>query len=181
MSLDRCRQARPALVLVALVAVALLVVGCGGSDDGSTSGDATAGPESATAVAKAEEFGSEASGSQAEGAEAALLGYLEARAGEEWDRACSYLAKDLREVYGKITRGEGCAVFVAKTTEGLSPDQRAELPDVDVESVRVEGDSGYVIYTDAAGAQQARPIEEEGDEWKLSSLLTQLAAGNRPR
>jgi len=169
------------VALIALAALALLVAGCGGGDDGSGSGESTAANGAidelggAAAVAKAEEFGSEASDPEARSAEAALLGYYEAKAEGEWSKACSYLAQDLRQLYGRFYKEKGCAAFVEKTTERLSADERAALTELEVESVRVEGDSGYVVYTNAEGSRQAKPIEEEGGAWKLSSPLVKLA------
>lgn len=159
---------------MALLALALLVAGCGGSDSSSSSGSTGSELGAAAAVQKAEEFGSEASGSEAKGPEAALRGYSDARANGEWSKACSYVAKDLLKVYSRLQKEGGCASFVKKTTKGLSPDERAALAEIKVESVRLEGDSGYVIYTDAKGSQQARPVEREGSAWKVSSQIVQL-------
>ena len=166
--------------LAALLVLALLVAGCGGSDSsGSGGGGSTAstGPSGelggAASVAKAEEFGSEASGSEAKGPEAALQGYFDARANGEWSKACSYLSKDLRRAYDRLSK-EGCVAFVKKTAARLPADEQAALAEIEVESVRLEGDSGYVIYTDAKGSQQAKPVEREGGEWKVSSLLVKF-------
>lgn len=179
MSLDR-RQGGFAGALAALLVLALLVVGCGGSDSGSSASSTSAGSSGgagesggAAGVAKAEEFGSAASGSAAKGPEAALQGYFDARANGEWSKACSYLSKDLREAYDRLSK-EGCVAFVEKTAERLPAGEQAALAEIEVESVRLEGDSGYVIYTDSEGSQQAKPIEREGGEWKVSSLLVQL-------
>jgi hypothetical protein len=172
--------------------------GAGGSsedpgDDGARrpSGEAastTAGGHGTppAVLEEAREFGSEASGSEAEEAEAALLGYLEAQAGGEWSKACSYLTKELRSLEAKIARsgqggGEGCPGFVAATTERLSPSERSSLAEVDIQSVRIEGRRGYVVYTDSAGTEIAKPVQVEAGEWKLSSLLVRLLQQARSR
>jgi hypothetical protein len=178
MSLDR-RQRGFAGALAALLVLALLVAGCGGGgDSGSTGAESTAPGATgelgeAGAVGKAEEFGSEASGAEAKGPEAALQGYFDARANGEWSKACSYLAKNVQQVYRQLSK-EGCAAFLQKMTGRLSKEERAALAEVEVESVRLEGDGGYVIYTDAEGSQRAKPVEREGGAWKLSSGIVQL-------
>lgn len=176
MSRDR-RQGGLGGALTALLVLALLVAGCGGSDSSGGDSTATGGAAGelgeAAAVAKAEEFGSEASGAEAKGPEAALQGYFDARANGEWSKACSYVAKDLRKLYGRLSK-EACAAFVEKTAERLPAGERATLAEVEVESVRLEGESAYVIYADANGSQRAKPVEREGGAWKVSSQIVQL-------
>ena len=187
------RHGRFAFALAALLVLAFLVAGCGGGDDsneGSSGGDSMAttgspaagsessGSVSAPALEKAKGFGSEASGSEAREVEGALLGYLEAQANGEWSKACSYLAKDLRELQARIADAEqggaGECPALATTTERLSPQERADLAAVDIHSVRLEGDSGYIVYADGSGTEVAKPVEDEDGEWKLSSLLASL-------
>lgn len=164
--------------MLALV-LALLVAGCGGSDDSGSGnggsgggGESTASGAGAAIVARAEEFGSEVRGAEAKGSEVALLGYLDARAKGEGAKACSYLTEDLRQVYGRLSK-EGCAVFVEKTVARLPAGESAALAESEIESVRLDGDSGYVIYTDGKGSQQAKPVVREGGVWKVSSVLVQ--------
>lgn len=160
--------------------------GGGAADDSPDDGGSTAAGGSGSGestppavLRKAKEFGSEASGSEAEEAEAALLGYLEAQAGGEWSRACSYLAKELRQLYGRFhgsgqESADGCPGIIAIMTEGLSPQERTSLPEVDIQSVRLEGRRGYIVYTDSSGTEIAKPILDEAGQWKLSSLLVAL-------
>jgi hypothetical protein len=163
--------------------------GSGGGDDAgerpgdggsTTADDSNGGDGTPPAVLKeAKDFGSEASGSEADEAEAALIGYLEARAGGEWSRACSYLAKELRKLDARFARSvaggaDGCPGFVATTTERLSPGERSGLAEVDIQSVRLEGRHGYIVYISSSGTEIAKPILEEGGRWKLSSLLVSL-------
>jgi hypothetical protein len=165
--------------LAALLVLALLIAGCGGSGGSSSGGSTAAGGAAselagAASVAKAEGFGSEASGSEAKKPEAALKGYFDARVNGEWAKACSYVSKELRKLYSRVSKKSGCSGVVEKTTERLSASERAALAEVEVESVRLEGGSGYVIYTDAEGSQQAKPVEREGGAWKVSSPIVQL-------
>ena len=127
-----------------------------------------------------------ASPSQAESAEAVLHGYLDARAAGEWNRACSYQARVVRRLLNRIddrgtgTKGRGCAGFLAASTEELSDSELAELADADVSSVRVEGERGYVLYEDGAGAERALAIKLEAGKWRVLGIsgpsLTDRAA-----
>jgi len=163
-----------------VLSLTLLAAGCGGSEDSGSGGAESTAPSGASdlggaaGVAQAEEFGAEASGAEAQAPEAALHGYLDARANGEWAKACSFVSKELSDLYRRLDKDRGCAAFVEKTTEGLSADERAALAEVDVESIRLEGDSGYVIYADAEGSQQAKPIEREGGAWKVGAQLVRI-------
>lgn len=163
-----------------LAGLALLLAGCGGggkSSSGSTGGGNGNGSLAGSAAAQIKEFGSGAGRSETEQAEAALLGYLTARAAGEWSQACSYLAKSVRSLLGHIAvkskrvKGKGCRGFIETSTEKLSPSERTDLTKVDVSSLRVEGERGYLLYKDAAGAEQATSMRSEGGRWKITSLL----------
>jgi hypothetical protein len=181
---------------VALV-VALFVAGCGCGDSSDTTGAtvtsgeaqaekggtalsdrAAADAGSEKMLRKAEEFGSEATGSDAEQVEAALLGYLGAQANGEWAAACSYLTEALRRAYAHFAHvagaHRGCPGFMAPFTRRLPPAERASLADVEVRSVRLKDRDGYVIYVDGSGTTISKPVEREGGEWKLSSVLVKL-------
>lgn len=159
------------------------------STDGSGIGSNSANPgegSAPTVLRKAKEFGSEATGSEAEEAEAVLLAYLEAQAGGDWSTACSFLTEELRKLYARLAGNapggpEGCPGFVETTTERLSPSERSSLTAIDIHSVRIEGDSGYIVYTGGSGTETAKPVRQEASEWKLSSLLATLIAQARSR
>ncbi len=172
------RDGRPAPGLAALVALALLATGCGGGGAGETSSSSdsagsTTTSGSASTAARIKEFGTEASGSEAKQPEAAAIGYLDARAAEEWSRACSFLATPIRRLLGHLTAksqrvaGKGCAAFVETSTKKLSPSERAALAKSTPESVRLEGDRGYVLYRDGNGTERAVSVKREGGRWKV--------------
>lgn len=148
------------------VILALAGVGCGGDDgDSADSGDATS---------RIESFGTEAKGAEAKQAEAALSGYLDARAAEQWDKACSYLVKPTRRQFKQIAiqsekiEGESCAAGLAALSTDVSAAERAALADAEAESVRVDGSEGYVLYVDDEGARFAIRAEREEGEWRFS-------------
>jgi hypothetical protein len=149
------------------------------SDEGSASAPSERSGESDSdrMAEKDEESGSEATESDAQQAEAALVGYLEAQANGEWSRACSYLAEDLRKLYARAAssaQGGGCPGFTRRITQRLSQSKRSSLADIDIQSVRIDGASGRIVYLDSSGKSVKKPVRQEAGEWKLSSLLVQL-------
>lgn len=161
-------------LLVPTLVVAVIVAGCGG-DDGST---ATEGSGSSPQSRQDEirEFGSEASSPEAQQAEVALKGYLDARAVGEWKKACSYLARNVRRGLGQLAakskqvQGKDCAGLIEASTKSLSSSERADLGQVDVNAVRVEGEQGFVLYKDAADAEYAMPMKSERGQWKVAGV-----------
>ena len=198
--MSRLRHGRSGLGLTALLVAALVFTACGGDDGGSgtTSAATTGSSETTTSSGEGsasapsepsdesdsqptagedEESGSEATDSDAQQVEAALVGYLEARANGEWSRACSYLTTDLRKFYARAassTQGGGCPGFTRRTTQQLSPGKRSNLTDIDIQSVRIDGGRGRIVYLDSSGERVKKPVRLEAGEWKLSSLLVQL-------
>lgn len=124
-----------------------------------------------------QEFGSEAEGSQFEQAAAALHGFLDARAAEDWGAACSYLAegakRPLEQLAAKAEQIEGanCAGILRRLTNPAATGElRKEAAQADVGSLRVEGDRAFVIYRGFGDSVLAIPMSEEGGEWKVASL-----------
>jgi len=165
------RNHRFILTLVGLFAFATLAVGCGGGDDSTT----TSGPRQ-SAQDRVLEFGLEATSAQAKQAEATLRGYLSARVAGEWKKACTYLAKPIRRLFAQIgskaaesngVKSKGCAGFVERSTRKLPASERASLARVDVTSVRVEDDQGFVIYKNSGGTEYSMSLRLEGGRWKL--------------
>ncbi len=176
-----CRNRRFALTLPVLVVLAALAAGCGGGGDkNSTANSANSTQVREEALQKhrdeLQHFGLEATGSEAKQAEAALHGYLDARANEEWSKACSYQSQAIRNLFARFgksgqangqTKGKGCAGFMETATRKLSASERADLGKVHIYSVRVEEDQGYILYRDASGAEYAMSMKLEGKKWKL--------------
>lgn len=133
-----------------------------------------------------QEFGSEADEAERDAAAAAVHNFLDARAQEAWDVACSYLsssvqkslemfvvkAQEAAEEQGKsIPQDTSCpTIFAGLTNKAALPEMRKEAAEADVRSLRVEGDSAFVIYTDAKGTVIAMPVVKEDGDWKVGSL-----------
>ncbi len=170
-----CRNRRSAFSFAALAVLAAVVVGCGGGGDNSTA--TTAGTEAAQRAHETiRKFGLEATAAEAKQAKAAMLGYQNARVAGEWSKACSYLAKPIRRLFGRIGSktqegdSKGCAGFVETSTRKLSPSERSDLAKVQVISVRVEDDQGYVLYKDVKGDEFANSMKIEGGKWKIGGI-----------
>ncbi|HEX5762855.1 MAG TPA: hypothetical protein VFY04_07025 [Solirubrobacterales bacterium] len=123
-----------------------------------------------------QEFGAEVEGSEFDRASAALHDFLDARAEREWAAACEYLgsgiAKSLEELASQATKGEdaSCATGLEQMTNpAAAKELRQEAAQVDVGSVRVEDDRGFVLYR-VDKTVYAIPIEIEGGDFKVTGL-----------
>jgi len=161
------------LTLAGLFALAALAVGCGADDSTTTSAPRQSAQD------RVREFGLEATSSQAKQAEATLKGYMGARVAGEWKKACGYLAKPIRRLFGRIgskareaneVKNKGCAGFVEQSTRKLPASERASLAKVDVTSVRVEDDQGFILYKDSGGTEFSMSLRLEGGTWKLLGI-----------
>jgi len=124
-----------------------------------------------------QDFGEEADPAELEAAATALHNFLDARAAEAWDAACSYLSAEVRngleELASKASKSEdpSCEALLAALTNPVAISQlREEAAKADVGSVRVEGDRGFVIYRALAGTIMAFPVAKEDGGWKAASL-----------
>lgn len=161
-------------VLTVLLVLALLATGCGGDDENTTAtGDGAGTAQTGSAAPR--EFGAQAGGSAARQARATLRGYLDARAKEEWARACSYATKDVRRLYGQFARradeiqGHTCAAFLRAAANRSASSEQVDLASLRIGEVRVAGGKGFVLYAEP-GKKLAMPISTEGDIWKLAGL-----------
>ncbi|HEX8689959.1 MAG TPA: hypothetical protein VF729_06935, partial [Solirubrobacterales bacterium] len=108
-----------------------------------------------------QEFGAEAEDAERDAAARALHNFLDARAQEAWDAACSYLSTEVRESLedfavkaqegaakqGKAEQfeGTGCASILGRLTNRAAlPELRREAAQADVGSLRTEGDRAFV-------------------------------------
>jgi hypothetical protein len=68
-------------------------------------------------------------------------------------------------------KGRGCEGFMEASAGKMSQSERADLAKVDVLSLRVEGQKGYLLYKDSAGTERAMSVQREGGDWKVASLV----------
>jgi hypothetical protein len=129
-----------------------------------------------------QEFGEEADDSERNAAATALHNFLDARANEQWDAACFYLAAEVRESLEKFAAqaekagaaqdvDTSCAGILARLTNRAAlPALRKEAAQADVGSLRIEGERAFVIYQGMGDTILAVPMSNEGGSWKVASL-----------
>jgi len=123
-----------------------------------------------------QEFGDESNESELQEAAEVVHGFYVSRAAEEWDKACSYLAKSnieqLEKLANQSTKSQGadCATVLKAFTQPLPASVEREITTVDAGSLRHEGDQGFLIYFGAGGVKYAMPLRDEGGSWKVAAL-----------
>jgi hypothetical protein len=123
-----------------------------------------------------QEFGGESDESELQEAAEVVHGFYVSRAAEEWDTACSYLAKTNIEQLEKLanqsarSKGADCATVLKAFTRPLPASVEREITTVDAGSLRREGEQGFLIYYGPGHVKYAMPLREEGGSWKVAAL-----------
>ncbi len=98
------------------------------------------------------------------------------RAVEEWDKACSYLAKANIEQLEQLgsqspqLKNAGCAPILKAFTRPVPASVYREITTVDAGSLRHEGEQGFLIYYGAGHVTYAMPLKDEDGTWKVAAL-----------
>jgi hypothetical protein len=122
-----------------------------------------------------QDFGEEADASEREEAAAALHGYLDARARERWSDTCSYLSADVIASLEQFAisyghhRQEGCPEILAGLSSGSGKGALELAAEVDVGSLRRQGNRGFLLYHGADAIDYAIPVVKEAGEWKIAA------------
>jgi hypothetical protein len=119
------------------------------------------------------DFGGEANAAVRAAATATLNGYLAARAGGRWSKACSYLGAAIgRQVAAFVKASQGqapnCSVLLKTITE-QSPEAAGPLRSP-LAAFRVEGDKGFALLYGPHRQPYMIPMVREGDSWKVNQL-----------
>jgi hypothetical protein len=123
-----------------------------------------------------QEFGDEGDESELREAAEVVHGFYVSRASEEWDKACSYLAKSNIEQLEKLGsqspqfKNAGCAPILKAFTRPVPASVNREITTIDAGSLRHEGEQGFLIYYGAGHATYAMPLKNEGGAWKVAAL-----------
>jgi hypothetical protein len=120
-----------------------------------------------------QDHGSEASSAELAQAAAALHGYLDARAAGAWRDACSYMVSGIAEGLAQFAggaRGQGCPELLAAISAGMPESVRRIITQADVGSLRVDGDSGFLLFHGADNTDYFMPMANEGGEWKVAAI-----------
>lgn len=123
-----------------------------------------------------QEFGDESDESELQEVAEVVHGFYVSRAAEEWDKACSYLAKSNIEQLEQLadrsaqSKGADCATVLKAFTRPLPASVEREITTVDAGSLRREGEQGFLIYSGAGHVTYAMPLRDEGGTWKVAAL-----------
>jgi hypothetical protein len=123
-----------------------------------------------------QEFGDESDESELQEAAEVVHGFYVSRAAEEWDRACSYLAKSnieqLEQLANQSAKSQGadCATVLKAFTRPLPASVEREVTTVDAGSLRHEDEQGFLIYYGAGHATYSMPLRNEDGTWKVAAL-----------
>jgi hypothetical protein len=164
----------------------LLLSGCGGGDAESAGVEIQTGPlrVSARGIAPYEEsggdnsieaYGHEASHAELEQAATTVHEYLVARVAKDWADACSLSSAYLRRhIYELVTprKPTSCATVFKTLAPGEPPiaDTTREATEVDADSLRVAGDTGFLFFNAKTDGHKLIVVRDDG-VWKPAGLL----------
>jgi hypothetical protein len=123
-----------------------------------------------------QEYGSEPSGSEFAAAAEVLHAYLDARAIGAWGAACERLAPRVsRELVGQLGAGQvgkeaACSEVLAGLTAAVPRAALREAAEADVGALRVEGESGFLLFRGAQGEDFFIPMVREDGGWKVAAI-----------
>jgi hypothetical protein len=122
-------------------------------------------------------FGDEADTSERDQAAEAVHGFLDARANQDWAKACSYLATTVKEQLESVAekseqfKGKGCpAILEALSSQANRKLLREEAAQASVGSLRTEDERAFVIFRGLEKTVYTIPMVDEDGEWRLGSI-----------
>lgn len=173
-------------VLGALLALALVLGSCGGG--GSSSGSSDSASISALQKAKIGDpqtiksflgpqgkkqlAGYAGEGSRPEFEEAAVVvaESLEARAASDWSGQCETLSEAASEKV-VANSGKSCADALGALASKATPEILEDNMQDGVVALAIKGDKGYALFWGKQKRKWAMPIEKDGAEWKVASIV----------
>lgn len=122
-------------------------------------------------------FGDEADTSERDQAAAAVHGFLDARANQDWTKACSYLAASVKEQLESVVekseqfKGKGCGAILEALASQANPKLlREEAAQASVGSLRVEDERAFVIFRGVEKTVYTMPMANEDGRWLVASV-----------
>lgn len=164
------RRSRAALVLLLAVGLAASILSACGSE-AATGSDQFRGQTSSHLL----DFGEEGSEEELEEGTAAVEGFLNAEAEEDWPRVCAELSHSMLSkiehlaISGTELEDRSCASFLEAFARIPAKELR-ESKVVDTGSLRHQGQRGFLIYYGADDVVYAISLSREDDTWKVASL-----------
>lgn len=193
-SMQRFPTAHRLILPLAVLLLALGLAACGSnsSSSESTTGGTTAAKvpprpqegsgggiaqfESKGGDNSIQQYGSEASGSEFAEASKVLHAYLDARAAGDWGAACEQLASRMtEELVRQLGAGQGgegadCGEVLATLTAAVPRAVLREAARADVGALRVEGESGFLLFRGARDEDFFIPMAREDGGWKVAAV-----------
>jgi hypothetical protein len=123
-------------------------------------------------------YGAEPSSSEFEAAARVMHEYFDARAVGAWEVACERLTRAISEELVRQLAGESgeehtdCAAVLADLTAGFPAAALKEAAIADAGALRVEGDSGFLLFRGRGGKEFFIPMHREGGRWKVAAVAT---------
>jgi hypothetical protein len=156
---------------VLLIAGLVISLAVGGGSDSSSDSTAAGSGQTAASVAS---FGSEANSGDRAAASAALQHFLRAWIHRDSARACSLMSASTKQNLAIFaSTSKTCTGQADAVRSAMPPEKLAQIEGIHVTGVRVEGDSGYVLYRDSEGNGWGFPVTREGSAWKVGAILGQ--------
>lgn len=124
-----------------------------------------------------QESGVEAGAAERERAAAALHAYLDLRAAHHWAAACEYMAASLIvlleqavAISPRPNKPKGCPAVLSAMSKAAPQRLLDELTEVDVGSLRLNGNRGFLLYHGPEHKDYAMLVAKEAGGWKVTTL-----------
>lgn len=123
-----------------------------------------------------QESGSEAGPAELAEAATVLHAYLDARAAGSWAAACKYLAPGVTAQLAQLAsqgggeKAPGCTALLGAFSAAVPAAALREVAVADVGALRVEGESGFLLFHGAHGVDYFIPLRREGGRWKVAAI-----------
>jgi hypothetical protein len=103
---------------------------------------------------------------------AAAHSFFTAMATRDYARLCTGLAASNREQLAAFVKGGqgGCAAALKALLDPAAAAEARKAADAAVTSVRIKGDSAFVLFRPKGGVLSYFVMKEEGGRWKATSL-----------
>ncbi len=121
-----------------------------------------------------QEYGTEATSAERVEVSSIVQDYLSTQAAGSWGTACSYLWSPVRERMQSLGEsagsGQGCAEAMAGALSKMSQAELQKRAEINVLSMRTQGERAFVIYRDGSGEPFNLPLIHQDGEWKITTL-----------
>lgn len=172
----------------------LALWGCGGGSSSTSqaqsSGETQQGqtaksaPKEENAEESIEGYGSEAGGSDRAALLSTFHGYLGALAEGDEQKACSYLADNVRQSLQQLAAKAKKSLSCPQLLEALLSPQADRIAKVQAEGkvtkVRIKGNTAFLVFHAPGARLYQLTLAKEGNEWKTTTLSAAVLAPSVP-